>query len=549
MLYIPPVRFRDRWTRGVLRMFESLSGSPKREALRLVLAALLFAAGGLAFGAESAGAQEGPSITITTDAADEPDKVFRYEFVFARRDPIVLEQKHGETTTVDLSIGNWHINFEESGWAEIVTCSVNGAPESEQQSWSDDAWIFLTTATASADCTFTHLNAGSSTLTLAFESDDPQDSITFNTSDTAITVAAGESQAWTSTAMKEFLLRGGITPGAPGAASCVTDDGQPIDNDELSVTSVNVVGRLPIGSDVLCTFTRLDEFKTIPLRFTAFGLNVPVVGEYQDRANESVDLALLSGVPWTGEAIIGNTFNFALRTTIGTSGFWAVTDFNCMGDDGQFPTFDFSGGQNLQGDIPYTSPLANLTGIDCVLVVRDRSIPFGIFPTVSCLGGNGRIDVNVWNDHQVPREYTLTVGALAPRVFTINGKDWSRRPVTGRPDGPIAVRLERLGEVLLDTTLDVACDVPDPAPSGPEVQVINACRSGLGFVAWQFDNPTDTDRVYIISFDGVPNRSTTAAPLGASVRGVSGRQNGTYNYTIRANGELIRQDTVQVSCD
>lgn len=169
-------------------------------------------------------------------------------------------------------------------------------------------------------------------------------------------------------------------------------------------------------------------------------------------------------------------------------------------------------------------------------------------PTVTCLAGNGRIDLNIVNGDSVAHTYTITVGALSPRTNTVAALDWWRSPVTGRPDGPISATVEEDGVVIFNEQLEVLCDAA-PAVSTPEIDLISVCRGGLGFVAWQFANPTASSRVYLIEFEGVANRSTTAAAHGASVRGVSGRPDGTYDYTVRADGAVASQGTVMVTCN
>lgn len=168
------------------------------------------------------------------------------------------------------------------------------------------------------------------------------------------------------------------------------------------------------------------------------------------------------------------------------------------------------------------------------------------FPTVTCLAGNGRIDMNILST--ITAEFTVTIGNLNPRVREVQAGDWWRSPVTGRQDGPIAVAVVMDGVLVFDKDLTVACDEA-PAVSAPEVQPIVACRAGLGFVAWQFANPSEAARAYIIEFDGVPNRSTTAQAYGASIRGVSGRSDGNYSYSITAGGDLVSEGTVMVDCE
>lgn len=183
----------------------------------------------------------------------------------------------------------------------------------------------------------------------------------------------------------------------------------------------------------------------------------------------------------------------------------------------------------------------------------DLNLAYGVMPepilvpTVTCLAGNGRVDFNILNTTTAPAKFSVTIGALSPRVQTIAAGDWWRSPVTGRPDGRLQVTALMDGETIFDDMLTVACD-DEPAVYSPEVQLINACRAGAGFVAWQFANPTSNTRGYVIEFDGVPNRSTSAAAFGATVRAVSGRPDGTYNYMIRVGSTMVAEGAVTVSC-
>lgn len=187
-------------------------------------------------------------------------------------------------------------------------------------------------------------------------------------------------------------------------------------------------------------------------------------------------------------------------------------------------------------------------GDDVLQALPPVEAPAGVYPTVTCLAGRGRVDVNVVNPGDAAT-YSLEVGALSPRVRRVAAGDWWRNPITGRPNGLLPVKLFRDGDLLLDTTVGVSCQSDYPVVTEPEVQLLNSCRDGDGFVAWQFSNPSILSRSYWIQFDGVPNRSTSAAAFGASVRGVSARPDGTYNFRILVDGAEIRRGSVTIACD
>ena len=105
------------------------------------------------------------------------------------------------------------------------------------------------------------------------------------------------------------------------------------------------------------------------------------------------------------------------------------------------------------------------------------------------------------------------------------------------------------GVVVSDRVVVVDCDDASPSTSGDEIQVVNACRDGNGYVLFQFANNTDRQRGYVIEFAGVPNRSTSAPPKGGTVRAVTGRQDGSYQVLIRDGGVPLASFVVTVGCD
>jgi len=172
-----------------------------------------------------------------------------------------------------------------------------------------------------------------------------------------------------------------------------------------------------------------------------------------------------------------------------------------------------------------------------------------VMHVVSCLAGNGRVDTNLVNGGTARARFTIRFQGLSPRAIDVLRGDWWRMPVTGRPDGDFEVVVERDGEVISSQTVTVACDLQPPLVDSDEVRVVNACRAGRGYIIFQFVNPTAQRRSWIIEFPSVPNRSTSAAAFGAATRAVTGRPNGTYPVTIRANGSVVETFDVTVNCD
>lgn len=168
---------------------------------------------------------------------------------------------------------------------------------------------------------------------------------------------------------------------------------------------------------------------------------------------------------------------------------------------------------------------------------------------VSCLAGNGRVDTNIVNTGDSSAIYRLEFASLSPRQTDVAAGDWWRSPITGRPDGDHEVIVKRNGVVISDTSITVACDDDPPQVSEPEVTVVNACRDGNGYLLFQLINPTAVTRSYVIEFDGVPNRSTSAAPFGAAVRAVTGRPDGQFTAVVRTGQTPVATMQVTVDCD
>ena len=175
--------------------------------------------------------------------------------------------------------------------------------------------------------------------------------------------------------------------------------------------------------------------------------------------------------------------------------------------------------------------------------------PSEVIYAVTCLGDNGRVDTNIVNTSASDANYRVVVGNLSARARDVAAGDWWRVPVTGRADGDYLVTVSRDGVVIDESTVTVSCDAEAPTVSEHEVQVVNACRAGNGYLLFQFANPTDARRGYVIQFEGVPNRSTSADAFGGAVRAVTGRPDGSYDVLIRADGQTLMTFTATVDCD
>lgn len=181
-------------------------------------------------------------------------------------------------------------------------------------------------------------------------------------------------------------------------------------------------------------------------------------------------------------------------------------------------------------------------------MVKGADTPIETTHVVSCLAGNGRVDTNFVNTGPAAAIYRLEFEGLTPRQVAVDSADWARIPITGRPDANFTVRVLRDGTEISLQTITVSCDEPTPTIGADEIQVVNSCRGGFGYLLFQFLNPTSEPVPLIIEFEGVANRSTTAAAYGQTVRAVTGRPSGTYDVLVRTGQTPIAAFPVTVDC-
>lgn len=518
-------------------------------ALAAVVLGLLAALGIAVLIAEPAVAQTPTLLTIVTEAPDDPSQPFSYNLINLNgvETPQFFAHSDGDQEVLVITPGRRYVIDQDAvaGWDKQVTCvdDNGGATVGGFGPGNDIDFTFLTPGTQ-AVCTFSNTRTGSAGVTFAFASDLPAAMIDLydEQNGASITLTPGQTQRVPVTALVDLRYSSIETsPTGTLQGSCVGTTGLlTVELSSISARPLRVTGQVPAGAEATCTFQLLDS-PTVPISLTIVGPQVAYNGSLRiggDLASETV-FSLSAGETWTGAAPLGPSVQLGV---VGP-GSLLPDSFTCEGDaSALFFTRYFDAGV-MEG---FLNPNTGIESVQCTATFPG-AVPAGIYPTVTCLAGNGRIDVNVVNSDSAAHTYRLEVGDLPARARSVAGNDWWRSPITGRPDGPISTRLLRDGVVILDTVLTVACDA-QPAVSTPEVQVINVCRGGKGFVAWQFANPTDATRGYVIAFDGVPNRSTTAAAFGATVRGTSGRPNGVHGYSIRTNGVTTHSGSVTVAC-
>ena len=189
----------------------------------------------------------------------------------------------------------------------------------------------------------------------------------------------------------------------------------------------------------------------------------------------------------------------------------------------------------------------DVVGTDSFLVTNpSRTNEIEFIP--SCLAGYGRVDLNVVNRSSAAL-YRLEFQGLNALSVNVGFKDWGRIAITGRPAGDYAYQIYRNNSLIMSDTVSLYCDQSSPSATHPEVTIVNACRYGNGYILFQMANSLSFARSYVVEFQGVSNRSTTAAAFGQALRGTSGRPDGLYSYSVRVGSTVLKTGQLVVDCD
>ena len=188
-------------------------------------------------------------------------------------------------------------------------------------------------------------------------------------------------------------------------------------------------------------------------------------------------------------------------------------------------------------------------------VIESLIIPIACDPmvetevTVGCLAGNGRIDVKLLNLGDGASDYEVAVGALTPRLRSLDPGDRTTVTVTGRADGPYDVVVMRDGEAST-FPVEIDCD-PDPEPTDPgaEVSVLSACLGGNGRLDAVLSNNTDSLAVYEVRFGSLSPRTRSLAAGATTQLTTTGRPDGPFSVVVMRNGTEIYNDDTVVMCD
>lgn len=523
-----------------------------------------------------AAAQGSATLTILTDAPDDPAQSFSVSVSDRIDGGIATEggesQFHQDSTSFDVTPGRYWISLERHlGWKSTLDCTPIAAEETSRGFGYRRGHYIDLPAGANVVCTHTAEYLANSSITVVTNApDDPSFEFGYGLGDDtagpprfgSIDQSDGESTSIDLLAGL-YNLDGLDQPfGWVTSYECLSPGGSTFE-EGLYGLLISVVP----GDDVVCTYTH-EYSGTSNLNITYVGYDGPeadqgvyVQTQWTPEAFFSDGNFLLPGGTDNLKVFADTEFNLrvALASEQRTTGprvqrTHLVPDISCVGET-----------ENLgwaMDQVFGTIPPGGL--VECQMtMVPAVNVP--VLPVVSCLAGNGRIDVNVFNDGPAAAVYEVQVGNLSPRVRNVQAADWWRSPVTGRPNGDIDISVHRNGELVLEKTVGVACfedstcpsfrfgarscDGPPDRVASPEVAVYSTCRGGSGFVLWQFVNGEDRASSYVIEFEGVPNRSTSASRFGASVRGVSGRPNGTYDYLVRKNGTVLLEGSVDVNCN
>lgn len=165
--------------------------------------------------------------------------------------------------------------------------------------------------------------------------------------------------------------------------------------------------------------------------------------------------------------------------------------------------------------------------------------------TVSCLASNGRIDAQLYNRDSSTATYSVSVGSLAPRLRVVKPFETVRVTVTGRPDGPLPVKISRAGVVEHSETVSVQCD---PRPS-EGVQVRNGCLATNGRIDVYLWNNTGAEATFEVKVGSLDPRTSAIGPDETSRVTVTGRPDGYLPVSVTRNGATVYSTSRLISCD
>lgn len=179
----------------------------------------------------------------------------------------------------------------------------------------------------------------------------------------------------------------------------------------------------------------------------------------------------------------------------------------------------------------------------------------------SCLSGRGRLDVELYNNGGRTHEFAVVVGHLSPRLRSVAPGDRATASVTGRPDGPLAVKVLRSGSPILNRTIDVSCSPvtvePDPPvsespqnrpPPTQTVDVADSCLAERGRIDVTLGSLA-TDAIGEVRVGSLAPRITVVPAAGTARITVTGRPDGPLTVVALLDGRTVADVIVDIDCD
>lgn len=162
----------------------------------------------------------------------------------------------------------------------------------------------------------------------------------------------------------------------------------------------------------------------------------------------------------------------------------------------------------------------------------------------SCLGPDGRVDVEIQNRGDAPATYQVQIGDLTVRSVTVDTGATNQTTATGRADGQLSIVVKLDGSVNYSETVVIDCD-----PDDTEVAIVVSCLGGNGRIDTYLTNIAEGAEEYSVAVgDLVPRRRVVAT--GETVRvSVTGRSDGPLPITVDRSATPIFADTAHVACD
>lgn len=200
------------------------------------------------------------------------------------------------------------------------------------------------------------------------------------------------------------------------------------------------------------------------------------------------------------------------------------------------------------GDYDLTATAGGVTILAQAFAVTCDPPPAEVAVNNSCLSNNGRVDVTLTNLTATSAQYSVLIGALAPRSVAVVSGATGRITATGRRDGPLDVQVTRNGVALVTRTVDIVCDAL--LPGGLEAEFSQGCLGGNGFFRFDVSNSSASSATYEVQVSGLAPRQLVVGSQRLGRFTITGRPDGPYAVAVRRNDVTVLERTdVFVACD